>query len=419
MLPQEIIIKKRKKQKLSKEDIQEFIDDIISNKADDAQIAAFTMEVLLNKLSKEERVNLTMAMANSGKVLSYKDLNLKKPIIDKHSTGGVGDKVSLMLAPIVACLGICNPMIAGRGLGHTGGTIDKLESIPGYNCYPNEKQFKKVIKNVGCGIMGATKDIAPADKKMYAIRDISGTVESMDLITASILSKKLAAGLEGLVMDVKFGNGAFMENKRKAKKLAKYIESVGKGANLKIKAILTDMNSVLGRNVGNSLEVIEVIDFLEGNYDKRLYKVTEKLAVEMLLLGNIYKNRKHAKEAIYKVIHNGEALNKFQEMVSAMGGPKNLSKKDLKIAKYKKDIYPQKTGRVKKIDTHAIGIALIELGGGRTDPEQDIDSSVGFENFCQIGEKIGKNIKPIATIYANKKENINKISKTLILSVKN
>lgn len=418
MLPQEIIIKKRSKQKLSKADIDEFVNDIITEQADDAQIAAFTMEVLLNKLSKEERVNLTMAMAHSGKVLSYKSLKLNKPIVDKHSTGGVGDKVSLMLAPIVACLGICDPMIAGRGLGHTGGTIDKLESIPGYNCYPTEAQFKKVLKKVGCGIMGATKDIAPADKKMYAIRDISGTVESMDLITASILSKKLAAGLEGLVMDVKFGNGAFMENKRKAKKLAKYIEFVGEGANLKIKAVLTDMNQVLGRNVGNSVEVIEALDFLKGDYDKRLYKVTESLALEMLILGGIFKSRKKAKEAIYKVVHNGEALSKFQEMVHAMGGPKKLSEKDLKVAKYKKDIYSDKVGRVKAIDTHAIGIALIELGGGRTDPEQKIDASVGFTNFCQIGDKIGKKLKPITTVYASKKSDINKIEEKIKKSIK-
>jgi thymidine phosphorylase len=343
-----------------------------------------------------------MAMAHSGKVLKYaKSIT---PIIDKHSTGGVGDKVSLMLAPIVACLGIYDPMIAGRGLGHTGGTIDKLESIPGYNCYPTQAEFKKVIKNVGCGIIGATKDIAPADKKMYAIRDISGTVESMDLITASILSKKLAAGLDALVMDVKFGNGAFMDTKRKAKKLAKYIEQVGTGAGMPTKAILTDMNSVLGKNVGNAVEIIETIEFLKGNYDKRLYKVTADLAVEMLLLGKIYKTKKEAKKNIDRVINDGSALLKFGEMITAMGGPKDFIEKAedyLKLAPTVKIIYPTKTGKVKAIDTRAVGLAIVELGGGRkASPEETIDHSIGFTDFCQIGDKVGKGKKPLCKIYA-------------------
>jgi thymidine phosphorylase len=419
LLPQTIIIKKRNKETLLKEEIYDFINGITSDEVNDAQISSFAMAVLLNKLSKRELTDLTMAMATSGKTIKYSK-NIT-PIIDKHSTGGIGDKVSLMLSPIVACLGIYNPMIAGRGLGHTGGTIDKLESIKGYNCYPTEEKFKKVISKVGCGIMGATKDIAPADKRMYAVRDISGTVESMDLITASILSKKLAAGLEGLVMDVKYGNGAFMDTKRKAKKLAKNIEKVGNYAGLPTKTILTDMNSPLGKNVGNSVEVIEAIEFLKGNYDKRLYDVTVKLAIEMLLLGKVYKNKKDAKQNIDKVIHNGEALKKFGDMVYAMGGPKDFienSYKYLKLAKVEKIVYPEKPGKIKSIDSRQIGLTIVELGGGRTNPKQKIDTSVGFTDFCQIGDIVGKNIKPLAKIYAKTEKDAQKAAQNIKNSIK-
>jgi len=425
MLPSEVIIKKREKKRLTKEEIDFFVKGISNNSIDDAQIASFTMAVLLNKLSIKEKIYLTSAMAKSGKTLSYpKSLS---PIVDKHSTGGVGDKVSLMLAPIVACLGIYDAMIAGRGLGHTGGTIDKLESIPGYNCYPNEKNFEKVIKDVGCGIMGATADIAPADKRMYAVRDTSGTVESIDLILSSILSKKIAAGLQGLVMDVKYGNGAFMKTKSDAQKLAKYIEKIGTGSGVLTKAILTDMNSVLGRNVGNSLEVLETIDFLKGDYDKRLYKITEALIVEMVILAKKItpkkfswaKNSRIIKKRIKEVIDNGSALRKFQEMVFAMGGPKDLIEtpnKYLKLANFSKKIYPNYKGKVRKIDTYTIGLALIELKGGRTHPKQPIDYSVGFENFCSIGDIVNSKT-PLAIIYASSKKDLAKAEKMIKNSI--
>src|SRR3954470_18624387 len=291
MLPQEIIRKKRDGGTLTEAEIGFMVDGLTQNTVSEGQVAAFAMAVFFRGLSMPERVALTVAMRNSGTVLDWKGLDLPGPVIDKHSTGGIGDKVSLMLAPILAACGGFNPMISGRGLGHTGGTLDKLDSIPGYQSQPDLETFRRVVKAVGCAVIGQTDDLAPADRRLYAIRDVTATVESIPLITASILSKKLAAGLDALVMDVKTGSGAFMAELAGARELARSIVDVANGAGLKTAALITDMNQALGRNVGNALEVAEAIDYLTGEArDPRLHAATIALAGELLALAGLAVN---------------------------------------------------------------------------------------------------------------------------------
>ena len=348
MLPQEIIRKKRNHQKLSDEEIKFFIQGVSQESISDCQIGALTMAIFLNGLSHRETVTLTKAMRDSGDVLDWSDLN--GPVVDKHSTGGVGDKVSLMLAPMLACCGAYVPMISGRGLGHTGGTLDKFDSIKGYNTAPSNELFKKTVKEVGCAIIGQTGNLAPADKRIYAIRDVCGTVESIPLITASILSKKLAAGLDCLVMDVKCGNGAFMETKKDSEALAELIVQTANAAGTKTTALLTDMNQVLGHNVGNALEMQEAVDYLKGiKQDKRLHEVTMSLCAELLVTAKLAKTLKEAEEKLTKVLSSGQALEKFQEMVSALGGPKDFiskTEKYLPQAKIIRPIYAEEAGYV-------------------------------------------------------------------------
>ena len=360
MLPQEIIRKKRNHQTLSDEEIKFFIQGVSQESISDCQIGALTMAIFLNGLNHRETVTLTKAMRDSGDVLDWSDLD--GPVVDKHSTGGVGDKVSLMLAPILACCGVYVPMISGRGLGHTGGTLDKFDSIKGYNTAPSNELFKKTVKEVGCAIIGQTGNLAPADKRIYAIRDVCGTVESIPLITASILSKKLAAGLDCLVMDVKCGNGAFMETKKDSEALAELIVQTANAAGTKTTALLTDMNQVLGHNVGNALEMQEAVDYLKGiKQEKRLHEVTMSLCAELLVTAKRAKTLKEAEEKLTKVLSSGQALEKFQEMVSALGGPKDFiskTEKYLPQAKIIRPIYAKEAGYVNKINTRAVGLAL-------------------------------------------------------------
>ena len=410
MLPQEIIRKTRNKEVITKEEIDFLIKGISSGEIADIQAASFTMAVFLNGLSKEEILNLTLAMRDSGQKLKFTDLN--GPVVDKHSTGGVGDKVSLMLAPMLASCGAYVPMIAGRGLGHTGGTLDKLDSIKGYNTSASISNFKKTLKEVGCAIMGQTKSLAPADKKLYAIRDVCATVESIPLITASILSKKLAAGLEYLVMDIKCGNGAFMENYQRAVELAQSIVNVANGANTKTTALLTDMNSVLGKSVGNALEVKEAIKYLKGEItDTRLDEVTIALCSELLVNSKIAKDLNQANQMLRKSISSGLAYEKFIKMSVSLGADssyisdfENKSKK----AKYIEPIYAKAEGYISSIDTRKVGLGVIMMGGGRTIPTQAINYTTGFSNFCQIGDKV--DIKtPICYIHSEDKDNIQSI----------
>ncbi len=405
MLPQEIIRLKRDKQPLSSMQIKEFVEGVTSGNIADAQIGAMTMAIFLNGLNTQETLDLTLAMRDSGDILSWQGFD--KPIVDKHSSGGVGDKVSLMLAPIMAACDVYIPMIAGRGLGHTGGTVDKLESIPHYNTMADIDLFKKVVKDIGCAIIGQTGQLAPADKKIYAIRDVCSTVESIPLITASILSKKLAAGLEYLVMDLKCGNGAFMNNFEDAKTLAQSIVSVANGAGTKTSAIITDMNEVLGKSIGNAIEVKESLEYLQGkSIDERLDTVTKTLCTQLLVQCQRCNSQIEAEKLVNRVLTGGKALEKFAQMIAALGGPTDFVERAdtyLPQATVIKPIYAKESGFVRSMDTRAIGLSIIKMHGGRTLPNQKLDLATGYSNFIQVGDKIDSKT-PLAIVHCQSDE---------------
>ena len=416
MLFKELILKKRLGKELTKNEINWFISNLTSNHLSEGQIASLAMAICLKGMTFEERVQLTLAMKNSGKTLSW---DLPGPIIDKHSTGGVGDTVSLILAPVLAACGAYVPMISGRGLGHTGGTLDKFDSIPGYNTSPNEALLRRVVSKVGCAIIGQTNELAPADKRLYAIRDVTGTVESIDLITASILSKKLAAGLEGLVIDVKCGNGAFMQDFNEASTLAKSLVTVANEGGCKTTALVTDMNQPLSQSIGNSLEVLAAIDILKGSSkDYRLLEVTNSLGVSILCSSNICKNKKEAQLLISSVLSSGKAAEKFSQMISELGGANDFFEKPknyLTPSNIQKNICCKQSGYVKKINTKNLGNILILLGGGRQKVEDDIDFSVGMKLLIELGTYVEKN-QPICTLYARDEESFNIAEKEIIES---
>ena len=414
MLPQEIIRKKRNNQALTTDEINEFIKGVTDGSIVDAQTASLTMAIFLNKMTKEETAALTLAMRDSGDVLDWSEID--GPIIDKHSSGGVGDKISLMLAPMLAACGGYCPMISGRGLGHTGGTLDKFDSIPGYQTQPTNELFKKTVKEVGCAIIGQTGNLAPADKKIYAIRDVCATVESVDLITASILSKKLAAGLDCLVMDLKCGNGAFMDSLERAEELATSIVRVADAAGTKTKAVITDMNQVLGHNVGNALEVAEAVEYLKGkNTDPRMHEINLELCGELLVSAKLADTLDQAKEKLQEALDSGLALQKFQDMVTHLGGPKDFCEdvwKYLPKAKIIRPVYAKEEGFVYSMDTRGIGLSIIELRGGRTTPEQKLDYATGYTEFCQIGDTVNKKT-PLAIVHAQTEEQFKQAEKRL------
>jgi thymidine phosphorylase len=402
-LPQEIIRRKRDGGALSEAEIGFFVRGLTGGSISEGQVAAFAMAVFFRGMSMDERVVLTRAMAQSGRVIDWSAANLPGPVLDKHSTGGVGDKVSLMLAPLVAACGGCVPMISGRGLGHTGGTLDKLDSIPGYRTAPDLALFRKVVADAGCAVIGQTADLAPADRRLYAIRDVTATVESIPLITASILSKKLAAGLQGLVMDVKFGSGAFMVEIDKARELAESIATVATNAGLPTTALLTDMNQVLGRSAGNALEVREVIDWLTGRArDPRLDEVTLALGAEMLVLGRLAPNAADARRRLVAARDSGAAAERFQRMVAALGGPADLIERadnHLPPAPVQRAAPADRSGYVASIDVRAVGLAVLGLGGGRSRVEDRIDYSVGLTDVRGVGERVEAG-EPLAVIHA-------------------
>ena len=390
MLPQEIIRKKRDGHSLSDSEIQYYIEGIANGSVSESHIAAFCMAVIFKGMSVEETFSLTDQMVKSGDKLNWKDLD--GPVVDKHSTGGVGDKVSLMLAPIVASCGIYNPMISGRGLGHTGGTLDKLESIPEYNTTPDNSLFHSVVKNVGCAIIGQTANLAPADKVIYGVRDVTATVESVPLITASILSKKVAAGLDGLVMDIKTGNGAFAENLDFARNVGNSIIQVAKQFGMKTSAMITDMNQPLGDTIGNALEIKELIDYLTGvRQESRLHEVVLALAAEMLVVAGLVDSTDEGIQKAKDVLDNGHAAETFEKMVSELGGLNDILKNSdshFKSASVVKPIPASQSGYVSEIDTRAVGLAVVELGGGRKKASDSIDHSVGFTHVLGLGEKV-------------------------------
>lgn len=400
MLAQEIIRRKRNHEALSAAEIKEFVEGLSCGKVADAQVAAMTMAIFLNGLNAAETVALTLAMRDSGNVLNWRGFD--KPIVDKHSSGGVGDKVSLILAPTLAACDVYVPMIAGRGLGHTGGTVDKLEAIPNYNTAADNDLFRHTVKNVGCAIIGQTGNLAPADKKIYAIRDVCATVESIPLITASILSKKLAAGLQYLVMDLKCGNGAFMSNFADAKALAQSIVTVANGAGCKTSAILTDMNQVLGYSAGNAVEVREALSYLQNeNVNPRLDVITKALCVQLLCQCGRCASADEAQKLVDKILSSGAALEKFAQMVAALGGPHDFCEKShdyLPQAAHTKPIFTAKAGYVTAMDTRAIGVSIIKLKGGRSVPDEKLDLATGYSEFTQIGDYIDEKT-PLAVVH--------------------
>ncbi|MBY5992719.1 thymidine phosphorylase [Ferrimonas balearica] len=403
-LPQEIIRKKRDGEVLSAEEIRFFVQGIADNTVSEGQIAAFAMAVFFKDMTMEERVALTTGMRDSGTVLSWDHLNLDGPILDKHSTGGVGDVVSLMLGPLIAACGAYVPMISGRGLGHTGGTLDKLESIPGYNIVPDNRRFGEVVKDAGVAIIGQTGDLAPADKRFYATRDVTATVDSISLITASILSKKLAAGLDALVMDVKVGSGAFMPTYEASEALAQSIVEVANGAGVPTSALLTDMNQVLASSAGNAVEVREAVDYLTGaRRNPRLHRVTLSLGAELLVLGKLARDPEHAWQMLEQALASGAAAEHFGKMVAGLGGPNDFMDNParyLPTAKVVKPVYAQHSGFVTAMDTRAIGMAVVNLGGGRKVASDSIDHSVGFDQICTLRQSVDSST-PLAMLHAN------------------
>ena len=391
MLAQEIIRRKRDGHPLEREHIDAFVRGLVDHSWSDAQAAAMAMAVLLKGLSHEETMTLTDAMTRSGEVLNWKT-EFPGPILDKHSTGGVGDKVSLVLAPLVAACGGIVPMVSGRGLGHTGGTLDKLESIPGYQVTVSRTKLETALRKAGCAIVGASAEVAPADRRLYAIRDVTSTVESIPLICASILSKKLAAGLEAMVLDIKVGNGAFANDLPFARALATELREVASSSGLKTTAWITDMNQVLGRTCGNALEVLECVRFMQGvDRDGRLGLVIRILAAELLVLGGLEPDLDAAEMRVDLAIRKGHALEHFARMVSALGGAADFvehAANRLPAAPVKRPILSAKRGWIHSVPTRDIGLALIELGGGRHMAEDKIDPRVGFTHIVAPGDRV-------------------------------
>ncbi|MBO6754881.1 MAG: thymidine phosphorylase [Roseibium sp.] len=401
MLPQEIIRKKRDGETLSPDEIRFFVKGLADESITEGQVAAFAMAVFFKGLTIDERVTLTLGMRDSGDVLDWSEINA--PALDKHSTGGVGDNVSLMLASALAACGAAVPMISGRGLGHTGGTLDKFDSIPGYQTQPDNALFKKVVKEIGCAVIGQTGNLAPADKRFYGIRDVTATVESIDLITASILSKKLAAGLQGLVLDVKWGSGAFMAELDDARALAKSLVKVANGAGLKTTALITDMNEPLASAAGNAVEMQNAVDFLKGTaVDNRLWDITVAQGGELLASGGLAAGAKAGADQMREAFESGRAAETFARMVAALGGPADfMEKAELYLAKapVQAPVYADHEGVVTGIDTRAIGLAVVQLGGGRTAADQAVDPAVGLTDLAGIGNSVDADA-PLAIVHA-------------------
>jgi thymidine phosphorylase len=404
MLVAELIRRKRDGGELSGEEIAELVAGIADGGVTDAQVGALAMAIFLRGMSPGERVALTGAMTRSGDVLSWEGAGVDGPVLDKHSTGGVGDKVSLLLAPIVAACGAGVPMISGRGLGHTGGTLDKLEAIPGYDVAPSSDRLRAVVARVGCAIVVQTARLAPADRRLYAIRDATGTVESIPLIVGSILSKKLAAGLDALVMDVKFGSGAFLPDVESARELARAIVDVARGNGLPTAALLTDMNQVLGRSAGNAVEVRESIDHLTGAVsDPRLQEVTLALSAELLVLGGVFDDVAAAWAAAESALDSGAAAERFAAMVTELGGPSDLIENvdsHLGAAPVLRRVESVDAGCVIGVDVRAVGMAVVGLGGGRARETDPVDHSVGFTEVAALGERVGPGERPLAIVHA-------------------
>jgi thymidine phosphorylase len=402
MLPVQIIQAKRDGGTLSAEQIQFFVRGLTDESWSEGAVAALAMAILIRGMQRDEVVALTRAMLHSGDVMDWSTANLPGPVTDKHSTGGVGDKVSLMLAPIVAACGGVVPMVSGRGLGHTGGTLDKMQAIAGYDVAPSRGRLDAVLREVGCAIIGASARVAPADRRLYAIRDVTGTVESVPLITASILSKKLAAGLQSLVLDVKVGNGAFADNLPMARELATSLVQVANAAGLPTEAVLTDMNEVLGTTAGNALELQESLDFLDGTArEPRLLEVTLALAAQMLRLAGLAPDQAQARTAAESALTSGRAAERFARMVAALGGPADVfsTARVLPPAPVQRVLRAPRAGVISAMNTRAIGHAVVALGGGRLRASDTIDPRVGLSHCLPIGSAVQAG-EPLLRVHA-------------------
>ncbi len=406
MVPQWIIEKKRDGHALTAEEIHFFLNGYTKGTIPDYQMSAMAMAIFLKGMTPEETAVLTDTMMRSGAMVDTSSIRLPK--VDKHSTGGIGDKVSLILAPLAACAGLAVPMISGRGLGITGGTLDKLESIPGFNVNLSEKQFIATIQKCGFSMIGQTGEIAPADKKLYALRDVTGTVASIPLITASIMCKKMAEGIDSLVLDVKWGTGAFMRTVEDATALAQSMVRVGKAMNKGMVALLTDMNQPLGRTAGNALEIIESMECLQGRHaGEDLMNITLALTAEMLVLGKKAANTEEAAAILKKIIASGAAFAKFKEM-AALHGADISALDDLSTLPQASIVRPYPApaaGFLTKVDAESIGRAVLVLGGGRQKTDDVIDYGVGTSGLAKIGDPVAKG-QPLVTIHANSPEKL-------------
>ncbi len=402
-LPQEVIRQKREGQVLSEQDIQAFIRGVTDESVSEGQVGALAMAIYFNGMTMPERIAMTTAMRDSGTVLNWQSEGLHGPVVDKHSTGGVGDMVSLMLGPMLAACGCYVPMISGRGLGHTGGTLDKLDSIPGYQTSISEELLRTAVRECGVAIVGQTSTLAPADKRIYAIRDVTATVESIDMITASILAKKLAEGLDALVMDVKVGSGAFMPTYEKSRELAESIAAVATGAGVKTTVLLTDMNQCLANSAGNGVEVREAVRFLKGEeQNPRLYEVTVALGADLLVSASMAVDLDEARRKLEACLADGRAAEIFGRMVHLLGGPADFVERyDFYLPKADiiRPVTAEQTGFIGRIDTRTLGLSVVQLGGGRRAPGEAIDYSVGLTHVAGLGKTIAAG-EPLAMIHA-------------------
>lgn len=392
--PASIIARKRDGQRLATADIAAFVDGFTCGEVPDYQMAALAMAIYLRGMEPSETADLTERMLHSGTILEWPANS--PPVVDKHSTGGVGDKVSLVLAPLLACCGLWVPMISGRGLGATGGTLDKLESIPGFRTNLTLDEIRQVTQHVGCVITGATPQIAPADKKLYALRDVTATVASIPLITASIMSKKLAEGLNALVLDVKWGSGAFMQTLEKAQELARWMVATGRRMHVETTALITDMNQPLGRMAGNAVEVNEAVETLSGRGPADLIEVTLALGAELLVTSRRAVNLAAGRAQLQQHMNSGTGLEKFRQMVAAQGG----SLDSRRAVAPPRDFVAQRAGFVVRIDTQILGTAVIEMGGGRRVITDSIDHAVGLEMLVRLGDRVEKN-QPVMRVFAH------------------
>ncbi|HWA85840.1 MAG TPA: thymidine phosphorylase [Opitutus sp.] len=398
--PQHLIARKRDGHELSREEIAAFVRGATDGSWADYQLAAMLMAVCVRGMTAAETAAYTEAMMRSGTVADLS--SVRRPKADKHSTGGVGDKVSLHLAPMVAACGVAVPMISGRGLGHTGGTLDKLESIPGFRVGLSLAEYRAVVERTGLCLIGQTAELAPADKKLYALRDVTGTVESVPLICASILSKKLAEGIDALVLDVKFGWGAFMREKDRARELAETMVAVAKAMGKPVRALLTAMDQPLGRAVGNGLEVIESIDCLKGRGPADTMEVTYALGEQMLLLAKAAATREDAREKLERSVASGAALEKFREMVATQGGDPRVIDEPRRLpqAKLQAEVRSTRSGHVEEVNALDVAIAALRLGAGRMRAEDGVDHAVGISRLVKVGERVNAG-DVLAVIHAN------------------